>query len=250
MYNVVVMELQINGIKVTANYTTDTINSIFMPLLANLTALQKQENKRIIVYLAAPPGCGKSTLASYLERLSIENGYTPIQALGMDGFHHTNIYLNSHYRKNTGELLALHKGAPDTFNLESLREHICFIKEGKETYWPIYDRKIHNPIENAIKVDSSIILIEGNYLLLNDEPWNKLKDYADYTIFITGEPIDLENRLINRKMQSGSSFETALKHYHETDKPNLLLVNQNHLPADLTLKLNISDKYHVSFTKM
>lgn len=250
MYNVVVMELQINGIKVTANYTTDTINSIFMPLLANLTALQKQENKRIIVYLAAPPGCGKSTLASYLERLSIENGYTPIQALGMDGFHHTNIYLNSHYRKNTGELLALHKGAPDTFNLESLREHICSIKEGKETYWPIYDRKIHNPIENAIKVDSSIILIEGNYLLLNDEPWNKLKDYADYTIFITGEPIDLENRLINRKMQSGSSFETALKHYHETDKPNLLLVNQNHLPADLTLKLNISDKYHVSFTKM
>lgn len=250
MYNVVVMELQINGIKVTANYTTNTINSIFMPLLANLTALQKQENKRIIVYLAAPPGCGKSTLASYLERLSIENGYTPIQALGMDGFHHTNIYLNSHYRKNTGELLALHKGAPDTFNLESLREHICSIKEGKETYWPIYDRKIHNPIENAIKVDSSIILIEGNYLLLNDEPWNKLKDYADYTIFITGEPIDLENRLINRKMQSGSSFETALKHYHETDKPNLLLVNQNHLPADLTLKLNISDKYHVSFTKM
>lgn len=250
MYNVVVMELQINGIKVTANYTTDTINSIFMPLLANLTALQKQENKRIIVYLAAPPGCGKSTLASYLERLSIENGYTPIQALGMDGFHHTNIYLNSHYRKNTGELLALHKGAPDTFNLESLREHICSIKEGKETYWPIYDRKIHNPIENAIKVGSSIILIEGNYLLLNDEPWNKLKDYADYTIFITGEPIDLENRLINRKMQSGSSFETALKHYHETDKPNLLLVNQNHLPADLTLKLNISDKYHVSFTKM
>ncbi len=250
MYNVVVMELQINGIKVTANYTTDTINSIFMPLLANLTALQKQENKRIIVYLAAPPGCGKSTLASYLERLSIENGYTPIQALGMDGFHHTNIYLNSHYRKNTGELLALHKGAPDTFNLESLREHICSIKEGKETYWPIYDRKIHDPIENAIKVGSSIILIEGNYLLLNDEPWNKLKDYADYTIFITGEPIDLENRLINRKMQSGSSFETALKHYHETDKPNLLLVNQNHLPADLTLKLNISDKYHVSFTKM
>lgn len=250
MYNVVVMELQINGIKVTANYTTNTINSIFMPLLANLTALQKQENKRIIVYLAAPPGCGKSTLASYLERLSIENGYTPIQALGMDGFHHTNIYLNSHYRKNTGELLALHKGAPDTFNLESLREHICSIKEGKETYWPIYDRKIHDPIENAIKVGSSIILIEGNYLLLNDEPWNKLKDYADYTIFITGEPIDLENRLINRKMQSGSSFETALKHYHETDKPNLLLVNQNHLPADLTLKLNISDKYHVSFTKM
>lgn len=250
MYNVVVMELQINGIKVTANYTTNTINSIFMPLLANLTALQKQENKRIIVYLAAPPGCGKSTLASYLERLSIENGYTPIQALGMDGFHHTNIYLNSHYRKNTGELLALHKGAPDTFNLESLREHICSIKEGKETHWPIYDRKIHDPIENAIKVDSSIILIEGNYLLLNDEPWNKLKDYADYTIFITGEPIDLENRLINRKMQSGSSFETALKHYHETDKPNLLLVNQNHLPADLTLKLNISDKYHVSFTKM
>lgn len=250
MYNVVVMELLINGIKVTASYEKDTIDTIFMPLLSQLTALQKEKNRHIIVYLAAPPGCGKSTLASYLEVLSKENNFTPLQALGMDGFHHTNVYLNSHYRKNTGELLALHKGAPDTFNIDSLHEHICSIKEGKETYWPIYDRKIHDPIENAIKIDSSIILIEGNYLLLNDEPWNKLKNYADYTIFITGEPIDLENRLINRKMQSGSSFETALKHYHETDKPNLLLVNQNHLPADLTLKLNISDKYHVSFTKI
>ncbi len=234
----------------TANYSSKTITDILLPLLAHLSALQKEKKRQIIVYLAAPPGCGKSTLVSYLEVLSKENGYTPLQALGMDGFHHTNIYLNSHYRENTGELLALHKGAPDTFNVTSLQEHIISIQEGKETYWPIYDRNIHDPIENAIKVDADIILIEGNYLLLNETPYNKLKDYADYTIFITGEPIDLENRLINRKMTSGATFETALKHYHDTDKPNLLLVNQNHLPADLTLKLVLQDKNTVSFVKI
>ncbi len=234
----------------TANYSSKTITDILLPLLAHLSALQKEKKRQIIVYLAAPPGCGKSTLVSYLEVLSKENGYTPLQALGMDGFHHTNVYLNSHYREKTGELLALHKGAPDTFNVTSLQEHIISIQEGKETYWPIYDRNIHDPIENAIKVDADIILIEGNYLLLNETPYNKLKDYADYTIFITGEPIDLENRLINRKMTSGATFETALKHYHDTDKPNLLLVNQNHLPADLTLKLVLQDKNTVSFVKI
>lgn len=244
------MELQINGIKVTANYTKETINDIFLPLLAHLTTLQKELNKRIIVYLAAPPGCGKSTLATYLEILSKENSYTPIQALGMDGFHHTNVYLNSHYRKNTNDLLALHKGAPDTFDVESLIEHILSIKEGKDTYWPIYDRNLHDPIENVIHVQSDILLIEGNYLLLSKEPWDKLKDYADYTIFITGEPIDLENRLVSRKMHSGASLETALKHYHETDKPNLLLVNQNHLTASLSLKLILCKKNTVSFIKI
>ncbi len=231
------MILNVNGLKINANYTEKCTQNILIPLVNNLISIQKEKNSRIIIFLAAAPGCGKSTLAYYLEELSNHK----IQALGMDGFHQTNIYLNSHSRKNSNDLLAYHKGAPDTFNVESLIKHIQSIKENKETYWPIYDRNIHDPIENAIKVEKDIILIEGNYLLLNEYPWNSLKDYADYTIFIHGEPIDLENRLVNRKMHSGASLETALKHYHETDKPNILLVNSNSLPANLTLDLCVQD---------
>lgn len=242
------MQLLVNGLKIEANYTDECIQNIFYPLLEKWTNIQKEKNRRIIIYLAAPPGCGKSTLALYLEYLSkTKENLTPLQALGMDGFHHTNIYLNSHLRETTNELLALHKGAPDTFNVESLTKHIKSLQKDTVTYWPVYDRQLHDPIENAIEVTSNIILIEGNYLLLDKAPWNSLKNYADYTIFISGEPIDLENRLIQRKMHSGTSFETALKHYHDTDKPNLLLVNKYHLDADLSLKLCVNKDNIVSF---
>ena len=50
---------------------------------------------RTIVFLAAPPGAGKSTLAAVLERLAqSQPGMPRVQAVGMDGFHHTNAYLD------------------------------------------------------------------------------------------------------------------------------------------------------------
>lgn len=240
------MQINVNGIEVDAKYTTSTIQNILLPLLEKLTNLQKEEGRRIIVFLAAPPGCGKSTLSLYLEYLSkTSNTYTTIQAIGMDGFHHTNVYLNNHYRNDTNDLLALHKGAPDTFNIESLKQHLIDIKEKEISYWPIYDRTIHDPIDNAITVKEKIILIEGNYLLLNKDKWKDLKEYSDYNIFVYGEPINLEKRLVDRKMHSGSPFDIALKHYHETDKPNILLVNKFTLPSDLCLKLVIKENDEV-----
>ncbi len=230
------MNLNINGINVNAKYNDHCINDVLLPLIDRLDTMQKEKNARIIIYLAAAPGCGKSTLASYLEYLSNNR----IQALSMDGFHHTNIYLNNHFRSN-GEPLYKHKGAIDTFDVESLIKHIKDIKENKDVPWPIYDRKIHDPIKDIIKVDKQIILIEGNYLLLNTKPWVELIKYADYSIFIKGQTIDLENRLIERKMLSGSKYDISLKHYHETDKPNIELVNNNSIKANLNLKLEIND---------
>ena len=231
------MNLNINGINVDAKYDEKCLNNVLLPLINQLDLMQKERNSRIIVYLAAAPGCGKSTLASFLEKLSNNK----IQALSMDGFHHTNAYLNTHYR-NDGEPLYKHKGAIDTFNIDSLKKHIQGIKENKNVLWPIYDRKIHDPIENVIKVDKKIILIEGNYLLLNIKPWSELIKYCDYSLFIKGQTIDLENRLIERKMLSGNEYQTSLKHYHETDKPNIELVNNNSIKANLNLKLEINDE--------
>ncbi len=228
------MKINVNGIEVNVTYSKKCIDDVLLPLIDKLEILQKEKNDTLIVYLAAPPGCGKSTLALYLESLCSD-----IQALSMDGFHHTNNYLNKHKRAD-GSLLAYHKGAIDTFDVDNLIKHIKDIKDNKEVYWPIYDRSIHEPIENVIKVEKNIILIEGNYLLLNIKPWDELIKYCDYSIFIRGEVIDLENRLINRKMKS-TTLDKAIIHYHETDKPNILLVNSNSYKANLNLKLDLKD---------
>lgn len=232
------MKINVNGIEVDVKYSQACIDKVLLPLIEQLKNIQKQKNRKIIVYLAAAPGCGKSTLALYLETLCND-----IQALSMDGFHHTNKYLNTHYR-NDGTLLACHKGAIDTFDVDNLIKHIKDIKGNKEVSWPIYDRNIHDPIDNAIKVEKDIILIEGNYLLLDIKPWDKLIDYCDHSIFIKGEVIDLENRLVSRKMKS-VSLDKALIHYHETDKPNILLVNKHSIKADLKLKLDLKEEVNL-----
>ena len=50
--------VMINGIAVSARYSERAVKEIFLPLLNRLTALQRQRGRRILVMLAAPPGCG------------------------------------------------------------------------------------------------------------------------------------------------------------------------------------------------
>ena len=48
-------QVAINGIKVSARYTEQAVNAIFLPLLKELTNRQKQKGKRLLAMMAAPP---------------------------------------------------------------------------------------------------------------------------------------------------------------------------------------------------
>ena len=89
--------MTVNGLPQRVRYRTDTVEHLFLPLLRHLTELQQRSGRRCIVFLAAPPATGKTTLAQFLERLShTEEGLTPVQALGMDGFHYPNAALETY----------------------------------------------------------------------------------------------------------------------------------------------------------
>ena len=173
----------INGIEVAARYSDRAVNGIFVPLLEKLTAMQRAAGRRILVLLAAPPGAGKSTLASFLERLSRERaGLCPMQAVGMDGFHRRQEYLLSHTTERDGQTIRMVeiKGAPVTFDLEKLLSAVRRVAAGETCGWPVYDRLLHNPVEDALTVDGEIVLLEGIRLsraepgtyLLNAAPLN------------------------------------------------------------------------------
>ena len=161
----------INGIEVDAHYSTQAVNGIFLPFLGRMGELQKQKGRRLLVMLAAPPGAGKTTLLSFLEKLWREHGGTQrLQVIGMDGFHRRQEYLKTHFVQREGKQVSMVKikGAPVTFDLERLTESIRNVAEGEKCGWPVYDRLLHNPVENAVTVDADIVLLEGNYLLLDE----------------------------------------------------------------------------------
>lgn len=238
--------IDINGLPVDATYSEESINEIFIPLLRRLTAMHLEKKKRILVFLAAPPGAGKSTLAQFLKRLSeTTEGILPITVIGMDGFHRYQDYLLSHETTRNGVNIPMVKikGAPITFDRELLEERIAKVASGETCGWPEYDRTKHNPRENAITVTGDVVLLEGNYLLLNSSGWERLKNYADYTISISADPTFLRKRLIDRKEMCGNSHEDSVKFVDYSDMSNVKIVLENSSEADLKLVLNNNNSY-------
>lgn len=240
--------VNINGIETIAYYSDKALKEVFIPLLRNLSFLQKEKGKRLLVMLAAAPGTGKSTLASFLEKLSNEeDDIIPLKALGIDGFHHYQDYLLRHttIRNNEEIPLVRIKGAPITFDLNKLEDGIKEIINNETCTWPTYDRLLHNPVEDAIIVNSDIVLIEGNYLLLDEDGWRDLHNYADYTIQIKADEALLRERLINRRIKTGVSKEDSISFVDYSDMENVKLCLNNSLESDLTIMIDDEEDYYV-----
>ena len=241
-------DVTINGISVAASYSEQAADGIFLPLLRKLTEIQKEKERRILVMLAAPPGAGKTTLLSFLEHLSRDhNDLTAIQTIGMDGFHRRQEYLLSHTVQRDGEEISMVriKGAPITFDLEHLKESVKKVADGEVCGWPVYNRLLHNPTENALTVTGDIVILEGNYLLLNEPGWSELRNFADYTISVCAEEDFLRTRLIDRRIKTGVAPEAATQFVDFSDMPNVRLCLQKTAEADLKLSIDSTGDYHI-----
>ena len=227
-------DMVINGLPQRVKYNENTVSELFIPLLKKLTEIQKKEQRKVMAFVAAPPATGKSTLLQFLEQLSkTREELEEIQSLGMDGFHYPNSYLETHYLERKGEKITLKsiKGAPETFDAEGLREKIEEAKR-KESRWPVYDRRIHDVVEDALLVNGNILLVEGNWLLLNEPRWQNLHKLADYTLCIQVAPELLKNRLIQRKIQGGLSEEESVRFYETSDRLNVERIAGHTVPAN------------------
>ena len=230
----------INGIEYSVSYSDALVDGTLIPLLRHLSQLHTEKGSRVIVMLAAPPGTGKSTLVSFLEYLA--KSAIPdkrVQSVGMDGFHLRQEYLLTHTVELDGEQIPMAriKGAPITFDLDALTRKIREVSEGNICRWPHYDRQLHDPVDDAITIDADIVLIEGNYLLLDADGWRNLSRYADYTISLTADEEMLRSRLIRRKMKTGMTQEDAKRFVESSDMRNVRLCLDKTMKADLELSI-------------
>ena len=237
----------INGIDVSVVYSDQAVSGVFLPLLKKLKDMQEKKGGRVLAMLAAPPGAGKSTLLSFLSRLSKEqDGTAVVQTVGIDGFHKRQEYLVAHYTECDGKQIRMVeiKGAPVTFDLEKLKAGIIKIASGENCTWPVYDRMLHNPVEDAVTINGNIVILEGNYLLLDEAGWRDLSSYADYTISVTADESLLRARLIERRIKTGVERDQAVRFVDFSDMPNVRLCLRKSIPADLRLRIDDRDDYH------
>lgn len=128
-----------------------------------------RSGERSILGLVGAPGAGKSTLALALSVM----WPNAIQVVPMDGFHLANVELERLGRKER-------KGAPDTFDafgFIALLKRLRTQATNEVVYAPSYERTLEEGVAGAIAVQPStpLIVVEGNYLLLSDSPWNQVQ---------------------------------------------------------------------------
>lgn len=184
--------------------------------------------RRSLLGICGAPGAGKSTLAA---RVVDALGDRAV-LVGMDGFHFAQRELNRLGR-------AERKGAPDTFDaagyvdlLGRLRRH-----DADTVYAPEFRREIEEPIACAVPVPPSVPLVvtEGNYLLLPDPPWDRVRPLLDDVWFLApAEPVRIA-RLIARHEAFGRSSGQARGRALGSDQANAVRVNATSGRADLVI---------------
>ena len=185
--------------------------------------------QRRILGLVAAPGAGKSTLAQAIQTQFGE----VVQVVPMDGFHLANSELHRLDRRHR-------KGAPDTFDAAgyvNLLRRIHAQAADEVVYAPDYRREVGEAIAGAIAVLSQtrLIVTEGNYLLLDDAPWNQARAVLD-EVWYLDVPEELRHaRLLSRHMHFGRSRDGALAWIASTDEPNAVRIAQCRSRADVQM---------------
>ncbi len=184
---------------------------------------------RYMVAIAGPPAAGKSTLAERLAQLFPRD--TAI-VVPMDGFHFDDVVLNQRGLRSR-------KGAPETFDYFGFETLLKRIRANEsEVAAPVFDRTIELSRAGAAIVgrETRFILVEGNYLLLDEEPWIRLRALFDYTVYVDVARDELERRLVRRWDEHGRTRDDALAWIASNDMPNIDRVLTRRGAADFVLR--------------
>ena len=170
--------------------------------------------RRFMLGLVGAPGAGKSTLAAALQAAWPGTS----QIVPMDGFHLANTELARLGR-------AGRKGAPDTFDAAGFAALLQRLREqapGEIVYAPEFRREIEEPVAGAIALrhDTGLLIVEGNYLLLDDAPGAPVAALLDEVWFIDVDDVLRLQRLVARHQAFGRSTEAARAWVEQTDEPN------------------------------
>ncbi len=172
-------------------------------------------DRRLLVAIAGAPASGKSTLS---ERLHHHLGGDEAGAVvvPMDGYHFDDAILSARG-------LLPRKGAPETFDTGGFKRTLEAIRtDDDDVYVPVFDRHLELSRGSARCVSKRhrIVLVEGNYLLLNQSPWNQLAGLFDLTLFIDTPLAVLEKRLFQRWLDHGHDQPSARQKALDNDIPN------------------------------
>ncbi|ETS82645.1 hypothetical protein PFICI_04521 [Pestalotiopsis fici W106-1] len=214
------------------------MESVYSLLTQRAVALQQaartqnstdSQKWRIIIALAGPPGSGKSTIAREVaQRLNAlhEDSATVVP---MDGFHYTRAKLDTF--PNAEEAHA-RRGAAWTFDADGAVALFTELRTSSTVdattpatiYAPSFDHATKDPIPRDIAIPPTVstVILEGNWLLYDEEPWRQINQLVDESWFVDVDVQVAKARIARRHVESGveTTLEAALARAEANDIPN------------------------------
>ncbi|WP_163167892.1 nucleoside/nucleotide kinase family protein [Arthrobacter sp. Alg241-R88] len=181
---------------------------------------------RTVLGIAGAPGSGKSTFAEMI-RQQFEPGQAVV--VPMDGFHLGNAIID-------GTPLRQRKGAIDTFDaggyLSLLRRLVR--RDEPVVYAPEFRRTLDEPVAASIAIpaDVPLVITEGNYLLMEQEPWKDIRAQLDEVWFVDTPPDLRLARLVARHVSFGMEPAAAEAWATGPDEANAVLIQATRPAAD------------------
>lgn len=187
-----------------------------------------QRAARRVVAIAGAPGSGKSTFVESLaEQLNADRpGFAHV--LAMDGYHFDDRVLEARGHRPR-------KGAPFTFDVGGLAAMVDRLRadDGEDIAVPVFDRSLEIARAGAAIIPASarLVLVEGNYLLLDDPSWLPLQRRFDVTVMLDVPREELIERLIARWRGYGMDEPAIREKLQGNDLINADLVLSGSVPA-------------------
>lgn len=192
-------------------------------------------NTRHLVAVVGPPGSGKSTFSELLERRLNRAGPDRARKLPMDGFHYDDAILEERGQR-------ARKGAPFTFDVDGFDAILSRLRKNDalEVAVPVFDRaiEISRGAARIIPRAVDIVIVEGNYLLLDEEPWAKLREHFALTVHLDVPLPELRVRLEERWSHYGFSAKKIEEKIEGNDLRNASYISKNSGPADFRIAEN------------
>lgn len=123
-------------------------------------------------------------------------------------------------------------------------------------YAPSFDHAVQDPVDDDIAISSRnrVVIVEGNYTLLNQKPWNEITKLCDEKYgprsqtrrqqrltnlrwFVDVPPETVRDRLAARHLAAGieTSYEAAVQRAETNDIPNGEMIRSLLIEPDVTI---------------
>jgi len=193
--------------------------------------------RRTLLGIAGAPGAGKTTLAEELVGALRADppgglGAEAVAHLPMDGFHLADVQLDR-------LRLLGRKGAPETFDARGYCAVLdrFLADDGHRIFVPGFERQLEQPLAAAIAIEpgARLVVTEGNYLLLDEEPWSQVRERFAEVWFVDIPDEERRRRLVARHIEFGKPCAAAQAWALGPDQANADRVVASRERADLVL---------------